>query len=59
MTAISTIADYLVELTNTAFENSQVAARLQIAGLSPVNLEPPVLVASVLDSMESSSVSIP
>ena len=53
-TAIETVADYLVELTNVAFEESAVVARLEIAALKSVSFDSPVLVASVLSSMWSS-----
>ena len=54
-TAVSTVADYLVELTNFAFEQSQVSASLEIAALKPVSFESPVLVASVLGAMTTNA----
>ena len=49
--AVGTVADYLVELTNTAFEDSEVFARLEIAVLESVSFDSPVLVRNVLNAM--------
>ena len=53
MNAIATVADYLVELANLAFETSDVSATLVIAGLEPVALEPSPSLADVLDLMKA------
>jgi hypothetical protein len=49
--AVGTVADYLVELTNTAFKDSEVFARLEIAALKSVSFDSPVLVGNVLKAM--------
>ena len=51
MNAIGTVTDYLVELTNAAFEASEVSATLTIAGLKPVALEPDASVPDVKSLM--------
>ena len=51
MNAVSTVADYLVEITNTAFKESGVSIALEIAGYKPVALGPPPKVSDVLDLM--------
>ena len=51
MNAIGTVADYLVELTNVAFEASKVSATVTIAKLEPVSLEPDLSVPDVHDLM--------
>ena len=51
MNAIGTVADYLVELTNVAFEASKVSATLVIARLKPVALGTFPLVTDVLTLM--------
>ena len=49
--AVSTVADYLVELTNAAFEDSEVFARIEIVALKSVSFDSPALLRNVLNAM--------
>ena len=51
MIEVGTIADYLVELANLAFQASEVSVALTVAALKPVDLEASPLVNSVYISM--------
>ena len=52
MNAISTVADYLVELTNLAMDGSDVSASLEIAALKPIDLGSPIpFVTPLLNAM--------
>ena len=53
MNAVSTVADFLVEITNRAFDQSGVAVALEIADFKPVALGPPPIVSDVLDLMKA------
>ena len=53
MNAVSTVADYLVEITNRAFAQSGVAVALEIVGFKSVTLGPPPIVSDVLDLMKA------
>ena len=53
MSAIGTVADYLVELTNEALEASKVSAALVIAGVKPAELGTFPLVGDVLELMKA------
>ena len=53
MNAASTVADYLVALTNTVFDSSGVPVNLEIAALKPVELPPPQTVFGVVEAMRS------
>ena len=51
MNAVSTVADYLVEITNTAYKESGVSIALEIVAFKPVALGPPPKVSDVIDLM--------
>ena len=51
MIEVGTIADYLIELTNLAFQASGVSVALTVAAMKPVDLEGSPLVTSVFYSM--------
>ena len=53
MNAASTVADYLVELSNTVFDSSGVSLNLEIAALKPVALPPPQTVFGVVEAMRN------
>ena len=52
MSAISTVADYLVGLTNIAFDESNISIALEVAAVKPVVLGETPLIDDVLDLME-------